>query len=75
MLKSPPLPEEEMEKPVPTTYILIFVTKKRWKTFKFTQKENLPRDQDCEFRYILANFTYQRIYWLLVHIDLIFKVR
>lgn len=52
-----------------------FVTKKRWKTFKFTQKKNLPRNQDWEFRFIWANLTYQRICWLLVHIYLIFKVR
>lgn len=37
---SPPLPKEEMEKPVsPHTHRgFAFVTKKRWKTFKFTQK-------------------------------------
>jgi len=43
------------------THTLRFVTKKQLKALKVTQKENLPRDQDCEFRYILANFTYQRI--------------
>lgn len=73
---SPPFPRRKWKNLSLHTHRLRVRYQEMVKDFsKFTQKENLPRDQDCEFRFIWANLTYQRICWLLVHIYLIFKVR